>query len=217
MAKTQAPLLSFGAGGQIAKSLVYSSWRGIKYARRHVVPANPNTTAQQTTRTTFALLREMWKLAPVLVQDPWNAFAQGRPFTGMNKFVGENLRVMRGEPDMNLFIGSPGAKGGPAPVSVVAATGTNAGEVTATIVPPSPPPGWTLTSAVACAFPDGDPAGFFTGPFVAGEDTTSTYVITLAGLGAAVDCQVAGWLKWEKPDGSVAYSVGITDQATSHA
>lgn len=215
MAKTTAALLSFEGSGQVAKTLVYARWRGVQYARRHVVPANPRTTAQTLVRNTFAALREMWKLAPALVVAPWDEFARGRPFTGMNKFVGENLRVVRGELDMNNFIGSPGARGGPPPVSVTAVTGANAGEVSVTIVAPASPPGWAVTQAVACAFPDFVPDSIFSGPFVAGFDAATPFVIVLAGLPAGVNCQVAGWLQWEKPDGSVAYSVGITDQAVS--
>lgn len=50
MAKLKAPLLSFGASGQIAKSLVYFAWKGLNVVRQHVVPANPNTASQQTQR-----------------------------------------------------------------------------------------------------------------------------------------------------------------------
>lgn len=50
MAKLKAPLLSFGASGQIAKTIVYFPWKGLNVARKHVVPANPNTTDQQTQR-----------------------------------------------------------------------------------------------------------------------------------------------------------------------
>ena len=57
MAKLTGPLLSFGATGQIAKTMVVGTWRGIDYARQYVVPANPRTTAQQANRTRFALLR----------------------------------------------------------------------------------------------------------------------------------------------------------------
>src|SRR3546814_4148752 len=78
MAKTTAPLLSFGADGQIAKTMVYSKWKGIPYVRRHVVPANPQTVAQQLTRTTFSKLREMWKIAPAIAPLQRDNFAIGR-------------------------------------------------------------------------------------------------------------------------------------------
>lgn len=46
MAKLKAPLLSFGASGAIAKSLVYFPWKGLDVVREYVVPANPKSDAQ---------------------------------------------------------------------------------------------------------------------------------------------------------------------------
>jgi hypothetical protein len=50
MAKLRAPLFSFGASGKLAKSLVYFGWKGLNVVRSYVIPANPNSTAQQTQR-----------------------------------------------------------------------------------------------------------------------------------------------------------------------
>jgi hypothetical protein len=217
MAKLTGPLLSFGARGSVGKTLVAAKWRGIAYARQHVIPANPQTVAQQATRTLFAELREMWKLAPAEIYNTWNAFAQGRPFLGVNKWVGENIRVTLGEADFNNIIFSPGAKGGVPPVSFAAVTGGGSGEIDFTFVAPTPPTGWTLNSVVAAAFNDQVPGGIFTGPFVAETVAAPTLTGTWTGLGSAEACQVGGWLIWNKPDASLAYSVGITDQATSGA
>lgn len=46
MAKVTGPLQSFGASGQIAKSIVFGSWKGIAWVRRHVIPANPQSSGQ---------------------------------------------------------------------------------------------------------------------------------------------------------------------------
>lgn len=50
MAKLKAPLLSLGASGAIAKTIVFFPWKGINAARQYVVPANPRTSAQNTQR-----------------------------------------------------------------------------------------------------------------------------------------------------------------------
>lgn len=50
MAKLKAPLLSFGASGAIAKTMVFFPWKGINAVRQYVVPANPKTTAQNIQR-----------------------------------------------------------------------------------------------------------------------------------------------------------------------
>jgi hypothetical protein len=218
VAKISAPLLSMGARGTIGKSVTFAKWRGIDYARQRVIPANPRTTAQQANRTRFAFLREMWKLAPAAVQAPWNAFAAGRPFTGMNKFVGENNRLLVGEVLLGNLLASPGARGGLPPAGVVAATGVNPGEITVTVTPPDQlPEGWTVEMCGAAAVVDQDPVGLFSGPFVAGTDAADPYVITLGGFEAGANVMAYGWVVYEKPDGSLAYSVSVSDAAVADA
>lgn len=213
MSKTTAPLLSFDASGQIGKTMVASSWKGIRYMRRYVKPANPNTTAQQTVRSTFALIREMYKLAPSILREPWDAFARGRPFTGMNKFVGENVRVLNGDANMNDFIFSPGSGGGLAPTGLTT-DGSVANQITATVTVPSAPVGWTLTAVQFAIFLDQDPSGIFNGEITAAEDLAGPYVQNFSGLTSAVVYQVGAWIKWTKPDGSFAYSVSLSAQET---
>lgn len=218
MAKVTGPLLSMGAKGSIGKSAVFATWRGVKYARQHVVPANPRTTAQQANRTRFALLREAYKLAPAVVRAPWLAFASGRPFTDSNKFVGENNRLLNGELTMDNAIMSPGARGGLPPISVVAATGANAGEISVTVTPPADvPEGWVIVAAHAAAIPQQDPTGIFTGPFVAGTDAGADAAIVLSGFDPGGNVVAYGWIEYEKPDGSAAYSVSLSDAAVADA
>lgn len=50
MAKLKAPLLSLGASQQLGKAIVFFPWKGLNVVREYVVPANPNTLAQQTQR-----------------------------------------------------------------------------------------------------------------------------------------------------------------------
>lgn len=212
MAKLTAPLLSMGARGQIGKSMVVGNWRGIDYARQYVTPANPRTVAQQANRTRFALLREMYKLAPAAVRAPWDAFASGRPFTGVNKFVGENNRLLAGQADFANAIMSPGANGGLPPVSIVVANGAVDGEVTVTVnVTDQLPEGWTVHSCAAAAHLEQDPTGLFTGPFKAGTDNAAPYSITLDGFTLGDEVRAYGWVIYSKPNGALAYSVSLND------
>lgn len=217
MAKVNGPFLSFGGRGQIGKAMVAAKWRGVQYVREYVVPANPRTVAQQGVRKLFAYLREMWKLAPSETLAAWNAFASGRPFTGMNKYIGENVRVLNGETDLDNFIGSPGAGGGLPPVSITVTTGSGSGEIDVDVTAPDTPDGWVLMKAVATAFPDGDPTTFFAGPYVQATDAMTPYELTLTGLPPAANCQVQAWLVWQKQSGQLAYSVALSDQAVSGA
>lgn len=217
MAKVTAPLLSFSAAGTIAKTIVNAKWRGISYVRQWVKPANPQSTAQTLTRSTFATLREMYKRTGPISRAPWDAFAKGRPFTGMNSFVGENLRLIRGEADMNLFYGSPGAGGGLAYPGLAVAAGGGSGEVTATLTAPALPTGWAITNAHAMGFLQQAPDDIFLGTMVEGSDNADPYEITLAGFGSAQATVVSAWFEYTKPDGKTAYSVALTETANSAA
>lgn len=212
MAKLTGPLLSFGADGQIGKTMVIGSWRGINYARQYVIPANPRTQAQQANRTRFALLREMWKLAPAALRAPWDAFATGRPFLPFNKFVGENNRLLNGEADFSMAIMSPGARGGLPPISVVAAAGAQAGEVTITVTGPADlPEGWSIVHVAAAAFPEQDPVGLFEGPLKAAASVDAETPVTLDGFAGVTSVACFGWVVYEKPDGRLAYSTSLYD------
>lgn len=215
MGKITGPLLSLGASGQIGKTLVFGKWRGVGYVRQYVIPANPQTAAQTAVRDKFATLRSMFKIAGTIARAPYDAFATGRPLLGVNQYLKSNILAIGADTDMNNFVGSPGARGGLPPTSVTASTGAGSGEVDVAVVEPAIPTGWTLTGAQAIAFPDQDPQVAFVGPMVEGEDLVSPFSITLGGLGSAVACQASAFLKWLKPNGDIAYSVSITDQATS--
>ncbi len=212
MAKTTAPILSLGASGTIAKTMVYSTWRGIPYVRRHLIPSNPNTTAQQATRNVFTTMSAMWKVAPALLSTPWDTFATGRAFLGRNAFIGQNVKAMRAEVDANNFIGSPGARGGLPPDSIIATPGV--GTISIAFTNPAVPTGWTLIAAVGIAFPDQDPALAFVGPTTAGEDTAAPQDTVLLSSLDTVLHQVRAWLQWTKPDGATAYSASINATAT---
>ena len=211
MAKTVGPLLSLGARGSIAKTAVFSKWRGIPYVRQHVIPANPNSVGQQATRNVFRTMVEMWKLLPTVGVDPWDLFATGRPFLGRNAFIGQNVAAMRGEVDMDLQVGSPGAKGGIPPVSI-APTTIAGGGIEVNMTEPPIPPGWGLTNGVAIVFPDQDPAIAFVGP------TTGLAIFPVGGLDFTgldtVPYQVRAWIEWTKPDTTTAYSVALAAQIT---
>lgn len=212
MAKTSAPLLGFGASGTIADTLVYATWRGVPYARRHVIPGNPNTVPQQQTRNMFRTLSQMWKQLPAGAIAPWNAFATGRPFLGVNAFTGQNVRAMRSpttQTDMELFIGSPGARGGPAPSDLVLTPGATTMDAAMTI--PTPPVGWTITEMQGIIFPDQDPTLDFAGPIQYAFDASSTYELNFTGLDGTTDYIVCAWLEYERPDGQPAYSISLTD------
>jgi len=208
MAKTTAPLLSFGASGQIAKTQVYAKWKGRPYVRRHVIPSNPQTSEQSLTRNAFTWLQNVYKLAPALFTDPWDAYAKGIVMTGRNAFTKKNLPTLRPASDLSVFTFSPGALGGLPPDSCVVTPGNDQLSM-AIAAPATVPVGWTVYSAIAAVIPDQDPQSGILYNISAGEDLTSAYVVLLTGLLSAQLYQVGAWLKWNRPDGSFAYSPSI--------
>jgi len=211
--KTTAPLLSFGASGQIAKTMVYASWKGRQYARRHVVPANPNSVDQQSTRNVFSFLQATYKLAPSLVTDVWKAYAKGIVMTDRNAFTKINLGDLRSGTDLSTMDMSPGALGGLPPTTQVVTPGSGSLSVAIT-APTVLPQGWTIASAISAIIRGQDPHTGVLYNITALEDTTSPYTNAFTGLGAH-QFEVFSWLKWNRPDGSIAYSPSIHVSGTS--
>lgn len=91
MAKVIGPLFSFGASGKLAKTLIYSVWKGIKTVKQYVVPSNPKTDAQQTQRGFWKTVVDLWHSTNWNAADltAWNLLASisGKIQSGFNQFV----------------------------------------------------------------------------------------------------------------------------------
>ena len=207
MARVTAPLLSFGSSGQIGKSQVYSTWRGLAYARRHVIPANPQTSEQTKTRSVFSYLVALWKQGSTIMQAPWLANSVGQPYTDRNAFLKANITALRTGADLTAFVGSPGSAGGIGLDNVSAAGGV--GTIDVTVVVPALPTGWTQVAAAAVAIVQGDPHLLTDFTSVSNEDTTDPFAPAFAGL-AAGTYVVSAWAKYTRPDGKTAYSPSKT-------
>src|SRR5579859_1185399 len=156
MAKVSGPLISLGARGSIAKTAVFSSWRGRPYVRQHIIPANPRSTLQVEQRTLFSFLQALWKVSPTLVQEVWTLAAKGLPITDRNAFSQKNLKaITKAGTTLANFLFSDGAKGGTPLVSASVIAG--GGTITITPVTPPVPVGWTLTGVIGAAVRDVDP------------------------------------------------------------
>lgn len=212
MTKTTAPLLSFDARGAIAKTQVYSTWKGIQYARRYVVPANPNTLAQQETRNVFRWLQNAWKYMPGDAVLGWNAYAATSRFTAINGWIKQNLPDLRSETDLANLLLSPAANGGIAAGGATFTPGAN--KITVAVTAPTLPTGWTVTMAIAAAIQDQDPNTDTEYVITAGTDASAPYSFDLTGLETGVLYRAGAWLQYEKPDGTFAYGQATMGSAT---
>lgn len=210
MARTTGPLLSLGGLGAIAKTQVYSTWRGLPYVRQYVVPSNPRSAAQTLTRSVFSFLNAVWKLSPSLVQAAWTANARGRPYTDRNKFIGDNVKVLREADDLTGLILSPGANGGSVAASLDPVVDDD--EITVTMVAPDLPTGWEVTNAIFALIRSVDPHEPVTPVIAVASDAMTPYTATFSGL-AAGDYLVSGWFQFTKPNGTFAYGPSISEIA----
>jgi len=115
MAKVRTPLLSFGARGQLAKTLVFTPWKGLDNVREYVVPANPNTADQVTQRSLFSDCVLSWRTyftnAPQRAS--WNrlASAMKTPMSGFNRAMEAMLKICSSDADASFANGTVAAAG----------------------------------------------------------------------------------------------------------
>lgn len=214
MAKTTAPLLSFGARGQIAKSMVMASWRGINYTRRYTVPADTPSTGKDHTRGVFSWLTQVWRFLPSAVQTVWTLYAKGRPFTDRNAWIKANLQALRGVGDAyvtdiaNISV-SPGVNGGfiaGAP-DVTPAAGNVA---TCTMTAPDVPAGWNVVKAHYVGIVDVDPSSSTDYGVLGNTSVTGPAYSANISFDAAGNVAIAGFFEFTNAAGVAAYGPSET-------
>jgi len=76
-------------------NVVYSEWKGIKYAKKYVKAKDANSAAQGVVRSSFKRTIHVWKLLPSPVKEAWNFHVKGRPLTGYNLFFMSNFNYVK--------------------------------------------------------------------------------------------------------------------------
>jgi hypothetical protein len=205
--------MGFEASGQIGKSIVFGKWKGQKYARSYVIPANPQTTGQMTTRNLFAWVHDAYKYLDASVSAAWVAYAKGKPLTGANAFTQKNMVALKGASVNDDMIFIPAVLGAPPATNLTVTPGATQLGLAAT--PPALPTGWTITEAIFTVMAQKDPSGE-TEPnlSVTMTDASSPYSVTVTGLTTAQPyvCSV-GW-KVLRDDGVVAYGGSFNANGT---
>lgn len=185
MARLTAPLLSLGASGTIGKAITFSNWKGIPYARTRVVPANPNSTAQQEVRGVFATLNEMWKRMPAQARLPWDYAVRGLPLTARNRWIQVNLPLLKDDANLHDLLLSV-ASGQAIPTAAIYTHNDENGTINVTeTTAPDAPVGYTLDTPWAFAVLDGDPSPVLTRKVYAWE-------LVVAGRGGTQEVDVDG-------------------------
>jgi len=98
LAKLILPLGSFGARGKIGDAFVFFPWKGLNCVREYVIPANPNSSAQQTQRGYFTSAVNEYHAAAYneLDQSAFRLFAaqSKNPLTYFNVVIREHVNVL---------------------------------------------------------------------------------------------------------------------------
>lgn len=90
MALVTGPLMSMSASGTLASAIVFSTWKGKPYVRRHAIPANPRSGKQLGFRAMLRFLSKYWASMPALQQGDWATDADTLHQSGFNRFVGKS-------------------------------------------------------------------------------------------------------------------------------
>lgn len=91
MAKVKGPLFSLEASGSVAKTIVYSRWKGRQYTRQHTIPLNPQSAKQVNVRTAMTLLVAYWQTLAQAVKDLYDAEGQKVQYSGFNYFIKKGM------------------------------------------------------------------------------------------------------------------------------
>ena len=109
MAIVKGPLFSLGASGTVGGAVVYSIWKGRSYVRRHVVPSNPKSAGQLSSRAMVTFLSQYWTLLSTPEKADWETRAAVTNISPFNAFLKYNL--IRWATDLKPSIADPAAEG----------------------------------------------------------------------------------------------------------
>ncbi len=85
------PCMSIEARGKYGDAIIFSKIKGVMYAKKYFVPANPQSAEQTNVRLAMALLVTSWQNQHVTVQGYYNTFAQGTKRSGFATFVSRGM------------------------------------------------------------------------------------------------------------------------------
>ena len=89
MPRLTGPLFSLDARQTLAKTIVYSAWKGLNYARLRVIPYNPKSAYQRGVRTTLTYGVQYWRNGTVSAANKtaWGNYAAGLNESGFNRYM----------------------------------------------------------------------------------------------------------------------------------
>jgi len=90
MSRVTGPLFSLTASGTLGDVITYSKWKGIPYVRSRVIPQNPQTASQVSTRNTLTAGVSAYRTTasvPAASKLSWDFYASGSGMSGFNRYI----------------------------------------------------------------------------------------------------------------------------------
>jgi hypothetical protein len=91
MAKVTGPLMSISASGTFGGTLVFSTWNGRAYVRKHVIPDNPKSAMQTGIRSLWKFLSKFWINISAPNKASWLAIATAQQISNFNAYMQYNM------------------------------------------------------------------------------------------------------------------------------
>jgi len=95
MVKVLGPMFSFEASGTIGKIATFSKWKGRPYVRQRVIPSNPKSPLQVSTRAMMRFLSQAWAGVGSTPQGTWEDLAAAAQISPFNSFISRNQQRYR--------------------------------------------------------------------------------------------------------------------------
>lgn len=85
--------MSLDASGSLAGTIVYSKWKGRPYVRQLVVPSNPRSALQISTRAMMKFLSQRWATdVSGAEKATWDSLASAQAMSAFNAYTQHNLQ-----------------------------------------------------------------------------------------------------------------------------
>ena len=91
MVKIKGPMGSVNASGSLADVATFASWKGRQYARRNVIPKNPQSAPQISVRGIMAFLAAQWSGLSAPNKATWIKLAAQTQISPFNAYTAHNL------------------------------------------------------------------------------------------------------------------------------
>lgn len=117
MVKVLGPMMSFDASGTIGNIATFSKWKGRPYVRQRVVPANPKSVLQVSTRAMMKFLSQAWAGVGATPKGSWDTLAAATQISPFNAYIARNqMRYREFQAPSQTY---PAAETGTQPVAVL--------------------------------------------------------------------------------------------------